>query len=401
MSPGDRHARYTRALAGEALPLALVDLELFEANIDRVLELVRAGRKRLRVASKSLRCSNLLERVRQRAGDAMIGVMAYTVDEAAFLARAGHRDVLVAYPTLQPRHLGTLAELARRGERVSIVADCEAHVEALERAASGAPIPVLVDVDVSYRPRGLLHVGVRRSPIHDVASAVALAERIHRSPGLELAGVMAYEAHIAGVTDQSPFTPLLEPAKRALKALSRASLEPFRAQLAAALRDRNLPCPIFNGGGTGSLAWCTAEDALTEVTAGSAFLDGHLFDYYRDVRWAPAACFALEVVRLPGPGFATCHGGGYVASGQPGKDRLPLPYLPEGLSLLDLEGAGEVQTPLKLPEGLRLPIGAPVFFRHAKAGELAEHFDAYHLIRGEQVEERVPTYRGEGRCFLG
>ncbi len=74
--------------------------------------------------------------------------------------------------------------------------------------------------------------------------------------------------------------------------------------------------------------------------------------------------------------------------------------LPPGLSLLTFEGAGEVQTPIRLPAGLSLPLGAPVFFRHAKAGELAEHFAEYLLVRGDPIVDRAPTYRGLGRCFL-
>jgi D-serine deaminase-like pyridoxal phosphate-dependent protein len=78
-----------------------------------------------------------------------------------------------------------------------------------------------------------------------------------------------------------------------------------------------------------------------------------------------------------------------------------MPALPEGLSLLDLEGAGEVQTPLRVPRGVDLALGDPVFFRHAKAGELAEHVNEYILVRGDVIAERVPTYRGLGKCFLG
>jgi D-serine deaminase-like pyridoxal phosphate-dependent protein len=41
-----------------------------------------------------------------------------------------------------------------------------------------------------------------------------------------------------------------------------------------------------------------------------------------------------------------------------------------------------------------------VWFRHAKAGELCERFDAVHLIRRGEVVDTVPTYRGEGKTFL-
>ncbi len=110
--------------------------------------------------------------------------------------------------------------------------------------------------------------------------------------------------------------------------------------------------------------------------------------------------FALEVTRKPTPAMVTCLGGGYVASGSAGLDKVPRPYLPAGLTLLPDEMAGEVQTPLRLPVGLDLTLGEPVIFRHSKAGELAERFREYLLVRGAEVVARVPTYRGEEQCFL-
>ena len=47
-----------------------------------------------------------------------------------------------------------------------------------------------------------------------------------------------------------------------------------------------------------------------------------------------------------------------------------------------------------------LGVGDPVFFRHAKAGELAEHFARYALVRGDRLEGHAATYRGDGYCFL-
>ena len=64
------------------------------------------------------------------------------------------------------------------------------------------------------------------------------------------------------------------------------------------------------------------------------------------------------------------------------------------------EGAGEVQTPLVGPGTAGLGVGDRVWFRHTKAGELCERFDAVHLVLGEGVESTVPTYRGEGKTFL-
>jgi D-serine deaminase-like pyridoxal phosphate-dependent protein len=96
----------------------------------------------------------------------------------------------------------------------------------------------------------------------------------------------------------------------------------------------------------------------------------------------------------------TCSGGGYTASGPIDPRRLPSPWLPEGCGLFANEGAGEVQTPVRMPAGVQLGIGDPLFFRHAKAGELCERFNELLLIQSGRVVDRVTTYRGDGKCFF-
>jgi D-serine deaminase-like pyridoxal phosphate-dependent protein len=109
--------------------------------------------------------------------------------------------------------------------------------------------------------------------------------------------------------------------------------------------------------------------------------------------------FALPVVRKPRRAIATLFGGGYIASGAAGKDRLPTPYLPAGLKLLGVEGAGEVQTPVTGHAARDLHVGDRVWLRHTKAGELAERFTEYHVLEGDEVTRTVQTYRGEGKSF--
>jgi D-serine deaminase-like pyridoxal phosphate-dependent protein len=323
--------------------------------------------------------------------------MTYTASETAFWAERGERDLLLAYPTLSPADAALLARANDAGATAAVVVDCVEHLEPLAAAARAhaTRIPVVLEVDMAFRPLGhLVHIGVRRSPLRGVRDVVALARRAAATQGLTFHGVMAYEAQIAGVPDRGA-------AVRLMKRASSSDVARARAEVKAALEQAGLPPAVFNGGGTGSLQACAREDSLTEVTAGSGFVDSHLFDAYRGLTLRPAAYFSLQVVRRPAEGLLTCHGGGYVASGAAGRDRLPVPALPAGLSLLDLEGAGEVQTPLRTTGDTPLELGDPVFFRHAKAGELAEHFEGYILIRGERVEARAPTYRGLQKCFLG
>ena len=385
--------RYRAALADRSLPAAIVDMEALDANIAIVRD--AAAGKPIRIASKSIRHLGLLRYICKSLATSR--VMSFSAREAAFLVREGFTDILLAYPTANPTDAALIAE-ANRLAQVCIAVDDPRHLEILAAAAqlAGTTIPALIDVDVAWRTLGL-HIGVRRSPLRDAQKIAEFAQRIADTKGLSFAGVLAYEAHIAGLTDSNPFSAMLNAAKYAVKKAARAPLEKQRQAIVQALIARELPPPLFNGGGSGSLHWSSHEPWLTEVTVGSAFLTGHLFDYYRDIHFRPALYFALQIVRIPGPGFFTCHGGGYVASGEAGKDRLPLPVLPRGLALLGLEGAGEVQTPLSGTAALR--IGEPVFFRHAKAGELAEHFTHYLQLAGHSVEE-TPTYRGLGHAFL-
>jgi D-serine deaminase-like pyridoxal phosphate-dependent protein len=402
--PAEAHfARYCRAIEGCSLPVALVDLDAMEQNVETVIAPARARSKTVRIASKSLRSVDLIKRVAAKAGPAAHGVMAYTAREASFLVQHGITDVLVAYPTADLADARCIAEANRDGAVVRLVADAPEHLEVLAKAAkeAGLRVPVVVDVDVAYRPLGA-HIGVRRSPLHEVNDVVRFVRRVIETEGLSFAGLLAYEAHIAGLADvPGPGSGAVDSAaKRAMKLVARGAVASQREQIARTLAAEGIAIPLYNGGGTGSVAWTAAEEPITEVAAGSGFLTSHLFDRYRDISLEPAAFFALQVVREPAPGFMTCLGGGFIASGGAGLDRLPQPYLPPGLELTKLEGAGEVQTPLVVPRGVRLRIGSPVFFRHAKAGELAEHFNEYLLVRGDRVEGRAKTYRGEGQAFL-
>ena len=130
---------------------------------------------------------------------------------------------------------------------------------------------------------------------------------------------------------------------------------------------------FVNGGGTGSLESTARDTSVTEVTAGSGLVGPTLFDAYRRFSPEPALLFALPVARRPG-GHRQLFAGGYVASGSGTPDRLPQPYLPAGLRLTGVEGAGEVQTPVRGAAAGQLAPGDRVSLGHAKAGELAERF---------------------------
>jgi D-serine deaminase-like pyridoxal phosphate-dependent protein len=380
-------------------PIAAVDLAAFDSNATQ-LE-ARAGGKPIRVASKSVRCRQLIERVLARPG--WHGVMAYTLPEAIWLVREGVTDdVLVAYPTVNRAAIAELTSDEKLAGAISIMVDSAAHLDVVDRVTSPGKRPdvrLCMDLDSSWKPAGPLHVGVRRSPVHSAAQAAALARRLVARPGFKLVGMMSYEAQIAGVGDDPPRQALRGRAIRLMQAYSYPEIVRRRGEAVAAV-SQYTELEYVNGGGTGSVAATSADPAVTEVTAGSGLYGPTLFDAYRSWQPTPAAFFALNVVRRPAPRIATVLGGGWIASGPAEQSRQPQPYLPAGLKFKPDEGAGEVQTPLLGSVADTLRPGDRVWFRHAKAGELCEHVNELQLVDGETAAP-APTYRGEGHAFLG
>lgn len=395
------HAEYEAVFDEVEAPFAFVDFNAMWANAEQMLG--RAGEKPIRVASKSLRCRALLERILAR-DERFRGLMTFTLAETLWLAEQGFEDLLLAYPTADTGGLGELAlrSAANRGGAPIVMVDCTAHLDAIEAVlgAGAPPMRVCIDVDAGWWALGgRLKFGPKRSPVHTVEQAVTLAREIENRPQIELAALMAYEGQIAGVGDRPPGRRTRGAAIRFMQRRSAAELAERRAEIVAAVREVS-ELKIVNGGGTGSLELTAAEDAVTEVTAGSGFYAPALFDHYSRFSLTPAAGFALPIVRKPAPGVATALGGGYLASGSGDTARLPSPWLPPGLKLDPEEGAGEVQTPLSGPAAAELRIGDRVYMRHAKAGELCERFNSLYLVEGGEVVDEVPTYRGEGKTFL-
>jgi D-serine deaminase-like pyridoxal phosphate-dependent protein len=392
-------ARYDRATAALDAPLAVVDLEAFDANAADLVR--RAGGKPIRVASKSVRCRALLERVLARDGFA--GIMSFTLPESLWLAGSGYDDVLLAYPSADRQGYADLARDPKLAAAVTVMIDDPAQLGFIDAARAGGreTIRICLELDTSLVLfGGRLRVGARRSPLHSPDRIAELARAVAERPGFRLVGLMAYEAHIAGVGDRVRGRPVRSRAVRLMQAVARRELAERRAAAVRAVREVAPDLEFVNGGGTGSVQHTAAEAAVTEIAAGSGLYVPRLFDTYSSFTGRPAALFAQPVVRRPGVGVVTVLGGGYPASGAAGSDRLPVPYLPPGLGYDPQEGPGEVQTPLRGPAADDLLVGDKVWFRHAKAGELCERFEVLHLIEGDRVTATVPTYRGEGRTFL-
>lgn len=389
---------YKGLIANEKLPCAVLDEDLLIKNVQDIIK--RCNGTKIRIASKSIRCVSVLKKIVAQNPDAFCGFMAFTLDEAIYLTENGLDDVLLGYPYLQKDLLNQVAEKVKEGKRIVLMADLPEHLARINEIGEehGIKMPVCIDIDMSIRFPGV-YFGVYRSHYHDVAQLKEESSQIKTFDHVDIVGAMGYEAQIAGVGDNAPGKSLLNGAVSLLKKLSYKKIAQRRQAFVDELEKiRGKKLDFVNAGGTGSIETSIQEPWVTEITVGSGFYSPGLFDNYKTFKHLPALFYALEITRKPQDGIWTAAGGGYTASGSINKDKHPKPYLPEGIKLEENEGVGEVQTPMKYKG--QLTLGDPVFFRHAKAGELCERFNELIVISENKIVDRYKTYRGEGKCFL-
>ena len=234
-------------------PALVVDLDIFEANLAAMEDLLDGTGKALRPHVKTHRTPEL---ARRQLGGAARGVTCATVGEAEAMVAAGIADVLIANEVVAEDKLARVAALGHDAT-VTVAADDAEAVRALGRTAQKAAttVGVLLDVDV------LLH----RCVVASIPEAVALADVIVHTRGVRFAGVMGYEGRVRMGTDDRDVR------------LARAYgvLRETRDALVQAGHD----VQWVSGAGTSTLREAIADPTITEIQAGVyALMEPQLLD---------------------------------------------------------------------------------------------------------------------------
>jgi len=219
-------------------PLAAVDGAALDANAADLVR--RAGGTPIRIATKSVRCRAVLDRVLTMPG--FSGLMGYSLAEAIWLVREGATDVLVAYPTVDRNALAELAGDEALLAAITVMVDDPDHVRIIREVGAADPIRVCLDVDASLRV-GSVHLGTRRSSVHSVAQATSAARHMSNEPSVRLVGIMFYDAQVAGLPDSSVDV-------RAMKQVSIRELRHRRPRIVEAV-GRFAQLDLVNAGGSG------------------------------------------------------------------------------------------------------------------------------------------------------
>jgi D-serine deaminase-like pyridoxal phosphate-dependent protein len=280
-------------------PVLLVDLDALEFNSALMAETICGGGKQWRPHAKSFKTPAIAHML-LRAG--AVGLTVAKVSEAEVFAACGVRDILIAHLVVGEKKAARLAALQRQA-LVRATVDHADQLPALSAAAraAGVTIGLLVDIDI----------GLERTGVRSVASALELGRVITSVPGLRLDGLMGYEGHTLYLEDPDEKRRSIE---RAVGILTEAK---------GALERAGLPCPIVSAGGSGSYQITAKLPTVTELQAGGGIFGCAYYSDTCQVKGHQVAISVLaSVVSVPTPGRLVLDAGLKALSNFRGEPRL-------------------------------------------------------------------------------
>jgi D-serine deaminase-like pyridoxal phosphate-dependent protein len=257
-------------------PQLLLDLDVVDANLHRMLDAFRGRPVNVRVHFKSLKCAGLARYLAERG---VGGFLCAKLNEAEVLADAGLRDLFIANQVVGPIKLRRLAELARRA-KIRVCVDDADNVDQMASAAqaAGSEIGVLVEVDI----------GMGRCGVAPGEPALALARRIAGQRGLHFVGLQGYDGHLQMLPDVN------ERRAKCLEGLEK--LVGTRRLIERA----GLPVEVVTGAGTGTWEWVGNHDGITEIQPGSFLLMDCAYHAVRPEFGCALSILATIISRRPG-----------------------------------------------------------------------------------------------------
>ena len=237
-------------------PALILELDPFERNIAKMAKFIKENGVRHRGHAKCHKSADIAAYLAEKGGTC--GICCQKVSEAEAMVSGGVRDVLVSNEVTTPKKIERLAALATRA-RVLVCVDDLANVDDLSAAAQkyGVTIECLVEIDV----------GAGRCGVKPGEAAVEIAKKIDRAPGLEFAGLQAYQGKAQHVYDY--------PERKAMIDAAIADT----ANTVELLKAAGLRCDIVAGAGTGTFRLEGTSNVYNELQCGSyMFMDA---DYQR------------------------------------------------------------------------------------------------------------------------
>jgi D-serine deaminase-like pyridoxal phosphate-dependent protein len=234
-------------------PSMIVDLDLMESNIKKLMDKLLPSGRNIRPHLKTTKSAVLAKRL--NAAGAKGGCVA-KVSEAEVIAAAGFDDLLITCEVIGAPKVARLVALYKKHPKIRIVVDSESGAsainDALEKAGVDAPISTIIDVDV----------GLHRAGVKPGEPALALGKHVAGLKHLKVIGVQGYEGHLQHLHS---FEQREAQCLESMKIL---------VDTGDALRNQGLDIQVVTTGGTGTAEFCVTVPGITEVQPGSfIFMD--------------------------------------------------------------------------------------------------------------------------------
>ena len=232
-------------------PALCVDLELLEANLDKMATTMSTNGIVSRPHAKTHKCPTIAH---MQMDSGSIGICTAKVSEAEVMYLNGIDQILNTTGNVTPTKIRRAMNLASQCPGFIQATDSPANARQLSEAAvaMGIVADVVVDVDP----------GIRRTGTPFGQPALQLAQLIDQLPGLRLRGMLCYDAaaqHVVGFDTRRAQT---------LERMTQAT-DTFNL-----MRASGLNTDIFSGGGTGTYNIDHETVGMTDVQVGSyVFMD--------------------------------------------------------------------------------------------------------------------------------
>lgn len=232
-------------------PALCVDLDLLEANLDKMASTMTTNGIASRPHAKSHKCPTIAHMQMDRGS---VGICTAKVSEAEVMFQNGIDQILNTTGNVTPTKINRAMNLSQQCRGFIQATDSAQNARMLSEAAvaKGIIADVVVDVDP----------GIKRTGTPFGQPALQLAQLVDQLPGLRLRGMLCYDAaaqHVVGFEKRKAST-----LDRMLQATDTFKL----------MQQSGLNTEIFSGGGTGTYNIDHETVGMTDVQVGSyVFMD--------------------------------------------------------------------------------------------------------------------------------
>lgn len=347
-------------------PAVVIDLDVLDANLRRTAALADQAGIKLRPHVKTHKNVWI---ARKQLEHGAVGITVAKLGEAEVMADGGIDDILIAYPIVGEPKLKRLANLIRRGIRVTVSVDSMEAARGLSEVGVGLGMRIPLYLDIN--------TGLNRCGREPGEPSAELAFAMAALPGITVRGLMTHAGHAYGRSD-----------REGVSEVARGEAEGLIATRQVLL-DCGLDVPEVSVGSTPTSKFAGQWPGVTEMRPGAyVFGDGsQLFPGLIGLSECAMRIYAT-VVSAPRPGTVIVDAGSKTLSSDTSPHRRGYGYLPDYPDAY-VERLSEEHGILSVPDDCPLRIGDVVEIIPNHCCTVVNLHDELYGVRGDRVDRML------------